>query len=119
MKDLLEKIFWIETQMQLAHWQEEYGFRHEQLGKFYEEIQDLFDLLIESYSGFLGKKIKVSESLFKLQNDIDINDALLVEIRKFIETLKKSKDFEHYFLQNVLDDIATLTERYSYLLNRK
>jgi len=29
MKDLLEKIFWIETQTQLAHWQEDNGFRHE------------------------------------------------------------------------------------------
>jgi len=119
MKDLLEKIFWIETQTQLAHWQEDNGFRHEQLGKFYDEIQDLFDLLIESYSGFLGKKVKVSESLFKLQNDIDINDSLLLEIRKFIESVKANKEFEHFFLQNVLDDIATLTEKFAYLLNKK
>ena len=36
--EFLERIFWVESQLQLAHWQEPRGFHHEMLGEFYKKI---------------------------------------------------------------------------------
>lgn len=117
-KNFLERIFWIETQLQLKHWQEKSGFHHEQLGSFYSEITEEFDKLVECYLGDTTKKVVISESLFKLENDKDIN-TIIMEIRKFLDELKEDKEMQERSLLNLIDEIYNDVERFSYLLNRK
>lgn len=117
-KNFLERIFWIETQVQLKHWQEKSGFHHEQLGKFYEEIVNGFDKLVEGYLGDESKSISISDELFKLDNDLD-SKTIIEHTRNFLDDLEESIEFNERGLENLVDDLYNINEKYSYLLNRK
>lgn len=116
--EFLERIFWIETQLQLAHWQEERGFHHEILGKFYKDIVKAFDKLVESFLGDDSKLISISDSMYKLDNNVDLVD-LIKHIRIFLDDLNENVEFNQRGLGNLVDELYNITERNSYLLNKK
>lgn len=115
--NFLERIFWIETQLQLAHWQEKRGFHHKILGKFYEEVVEEFDKLVECFLGDATKQIMVSDSLYKLDNNVDLQE-IIKTIRIFLDDLHEDMEFNQRGLSNIVDDLYNITERHSYLLNR-
>jgi DNA-binding ferritin-like protein len=119
MKNFLEEIFWIEAQIQLNHWQETRGFHHEIYGKFHSEISEKFDELVETFIGGNNNVAPlVSDSLFVLTNNMAV-DTLITQIKKFVGELHDAKEMQSHALQNVLDDILTLIDKYNYLLNRE
>lgn len=117
-RDFLERIFWIETQLQLKHWQETRGFHHEKLDELHKEFQDVIDKLVECYLGDETKTIKVSESLFKLTNDVDIS-LILVEMKVFVTQLQAATEFTERGMNNIVEELSNLIERYTYILNRQ
>jgi hypothetical protein len=117
-KDFLERIFWVENQLQLAHWQEQRGFHHETLGKFYKKVVKGFDKLIEAYLGDRTKQILISDSLYKLDNHVDLQE-IINTLRVFLDDLHEEVQFNERGLGNLVDDLYNITEQYSYLLNRK
>ena len=117
-KDFLERIFWVESQLQLAHWQETRGFHHEMLGKFYKKIGKGFDKLVECYLGDRTNQIVISEALYKLDNNIDLQE-IINHLRIFLDDLHEDIQFSERGLNNLVDDLYNITEQYSYLLNKK
>lgn len=116
-KEIIEKIFWIESQLQLLHWREpKSGFKHEVLGKYYSSMQSFLDLFVETYGGIFGKEaIALGDSLYAVKNneviDVVIDDILTIitEFRAVFETQPA--------LVNILDDILTETYKNKYLLS--
>jgi|SRR6185369_4632597 len=119
MKKLVETMFWIENQIQLCHWQEKSGYKHEILGKFYEEIIDQIDRFVESSTGCLDEDIlNCGEVLFKLINNynlIELVDAINTEFIKIREQLVKLEIPE---LINIVDEIQGIVKRNKYLLQK-
>lgn len=117
-KNFLENIFWIETQIQLAHWQESRGFHHEMLGEYYEKMVKGLDKLVEAYLGDRTKQILLGESLFRMENHIDLQ-IIINTVRTFLDNLHESIEFNERGMENLVDDLYNINEKYSYLLNMK
>ena len=119
MQDFLEKIFWIEAQTKLAHWQEKNGFRHEVLGKFHSELSEKFDLLVEAFIGSTGNIAPlVSQTAYVLSNNIEMEN-LIRRISTIMHEITQDKRFQTSSLINITDDIATIIDKYTYLLGRE
>lgn len=116
--NFLERIFWIESQLRLAHWQEQRGFHHEILGEFYKDIIKGFDKLVECYLGDRTKSVLIADSLYKLDNHVDLQE-IINTLRQFLDDLHEAIEFNERGLNNIVDDLYNTTERYSYLLNKK
>lgn len=116
--NFVERIFWIESQLQLAHWQEQRGFHHKMLGDFYKKIVKGFDKLVEGYLGDRTKQVLISDSLYKLDNNVDLQE-IINELRKFLDDLHEAIEFNERGLNNIVDNLYNTTEKYSYLLNKK
>lgn len=114
---MIEKINYFLFQLQLKHWQEQNGFHHEVLGKYYSDLQGEFDKLVEVYISFYGD-ILITESLYVFINHIDMLGVYQVEINKFIAELRQEHN-EIHAIVNILDDIASMVAQYTYLLQRK
>jgi len=117
MNDILERIFWIQSQIKLAHWQEKSGYRHLVLDQYYKDISKEFDRLVETIQGGLTTTLKITDSLFTINNDIDY-EKFQIECYKFIDKLR-IKFKEQNYITNILDDIDTIINRNSDLLRKK
>lgn len=115
-KEFIEKLFWIQNQLQLSHWREPIsGFRHATLGTYYKTMNEFIDTLVETYGGVVGKdSIALGESLYAVKNDVSIteviNDILtvLTDFRVSFESVPA--------LVNIIDDMMTETYKSKYLL---
>jgi hypothetical protein len=117
MKNLVEKIFYFQNQLQLKHWQEQKGFAHHLQGEYYTHLNSQFDLLVECYMS-TSKDLTATETAYILINHIDIVETYNNELRKFISEMR-TEFVESPALLNILDDISTLVEKYNYLLEKE
>lgn len=116
-KEYIEKVFWIQNQIKLKHWQEPTsGFQHEKLGVFYDEISEKLDELVEASIAVYGVDIVyISDATFKLDNDagsLDLTDMILKILLEFRSFFESSQQFG---LVNIVDDVSSLTLKYKYL----
>lgn len=115
--ELFEKIFWIKDQGTFLHWKETSGFKHNVLGKYIKNLNDLTDSFIESYVGvFSNETLYISESLYKVDNDIT-NEAYINETEKIFLSFYKLIDGVNG-LTNILDDVLSLILKTKYLLTK-
>ncbi len=112
----IEKIFWMQSQLQLAHWQEpQSGFKHEVLGKYYKSLNKELDTLVECYSGIFSRSaIQIGDTLFIVKNN-ETPEGLITEILDIINSFRVAFE-KHPALVNIIDDILTLTYQNKYLL---
>jgi len=112
----IEKILWIQNQIQFNHWVETSGWRHKVLGDFYSDINKLLDELVESIGGIFDKEsLYIGIEMYKVESELS-NDKLLNDIIVIIETFRK------YFTNlngviKILDDILTIIHTTSYKLS--
>lgn len=115
-KEFIEKIFWIQNQIQANHWaQPVSGFKHEVLGKFYSSMNSFCDQLVETYGGLYGKEaIRIGESLYIVKDNLD-NLTMFTDILNILTSFREEfKD--QPALVNVIDDMLTETARNKYLI---
>jgi len=113
--NFIEKIFWVQNQGLFLHWQDMSGFKHEILGKFYKEMNEKIDELVESYLGvFSMEALYVSDSMYKVEMITTVQDYMK-ETQKIFDSFRNSIDGISG-LTNVIDDILTIIERTKYLL---
>lgn len=114
--ELIEKIFWVQSQLQLLHWREpKSGFRHQIIGNFYKELTETLDSLIEVIAGtFSREHIILGETLYKVSNDTDIK-IVVDDIINILYDFRKIYA-EYPAIINVLDDSLTISYKYKYLL---
>jgi hypothetical protein len=91
---------------------------HKALGKFYDEIVELTDGLVESVSGIHGRPIH-----YQIDSPVDYKSA--EQVVKYFKSVyntiqKERKDiYEETWIQNQVDEIATLFAKTLYLLSLK
>jgi hypothetical protein len=117
-KELLTTILQIQGQLRIFHWQTDSYAEHIAFGETYNKIVELFDDLVEVYSGkykklFLGELTK-----------IDFADLTMININVFIKSavdflsdlFNSDQDCE---LKNIKDEIVALLHKLNYLLTLK
>lgn len=117
MENLVERIFWTTDQIRLKCWQEDRLYHSNVLREFYSTMNYMFDNLIRAYMSS-DKKIFISDSLFKLENDVDMN-TVIFEIKEFLDELKTDKEGWGGAMQGMIDEILGVVEVFANTFNKK
>ena len=102
------------TQVHIFHWQTKSYAEHKALGKYYEEIVDLVDGLVESYQGKYG--ILENYKNMPLSNYVDSAQVVMFfdTMLEAIELLRQ--DNQDSYIQNQIDTIVELLNTTKYKL---
>jgi hypothetical protein len=100
------------------HHQTESYAVHKALGKFYEGILDLTDGLVESVSGIYTRPTD-----YQIDNPIDYKnpEQVVKYFKKMYDTIQEDRKeiYQETWIQNQVDEIATLFAETLYLLSLK
>lgn len=120
-KEYIEKIFWIQNQVKLSHWQvKPSGWQHKVLGKYYDSISEQIDNLVETSIGIFGEEMSIiSDSMFKLYNNFDLNNMIDEIVKVLSEFREAFLELEANSLVNIIDEMTALTYKTQYLLRRQ
>ena len=116
-KNFIERIFWIQDQLKLSCWQENRLYHTIELNKFYDTIVFKFDIMVKAYAG-IEKEIIVSEQLYILENNIDVN-KIIDEIKDFMDFIKTDPGGWGGAMQSIVDEILMSTEVFSNTFNKQ
>lgn len=110
--------FWSRTQTHIWHLLSKSLAEHEALNLYYDELVELVDSFIESYQGTYDR-MKVPKN-YKEFVDYENNNQLkehFKEVKKELDSIRKELDSdENSQLVNIIDDIASLLTKVSFLL---
>lgn len=111
----------VSAQARINHWQTKIEPEHRNFGMFYEDFSDLADTIVESILGKYGTdEFKFGEAQLGVC-DYSTNFMDFVEMAKelhmiFCEVFDRDEDSELY---NEMDNIKSLTNKFTYLMNQK
>jgi len=107
------------VQAQVFHWQTIKYAEHEALGIFYEEFPEKMDLLIESFQGLTGARMKVHNKPVQLVNRESCEDVKkwAGEVRMSLEEIGRHIHPSYTEVINVLDELKTITDQLLYRLS--
>ena len=88
---------------------------HKTLNKFYDEIVDLVDGLVESTSGVYGRPTGYSVQTLKDYVDVQQVYNYFVDLYNYIQT-QRDGVYQDTWIQNQVDEIAQLVAEICYLL---
>jgi hypothetical protein len=119
MVELISMLLHSRTQSQIFHWvvTGDGSFSaHKALQKYYEDIVDILDTIVEGYQGKYG--IQKFKPVNGIDNNGDIENIIsyFEKINKFISTRRKAEDLQHSFIQNEIDTIELLINTTLYKL---
>jgi hypothetical protein len=117
-KELLNNVLQIQSQLKVLHWQTESYAEHNAFGMTYDTLDDLFDQIIEVYSGKYGRP------KFDGMKNIALADYENIKVDAFIDGALNF--FENAFmaesdseLGNICDEIKAALDKLKYLLTLK
>jgi RNA binding exosome subunit len=91
---------------------------HKALNKFYDKILDLTDGLVESVSGIYGRPTK-----YQIDSPVDYKDSeqVVKYFKHMYDTIQEDRKdiYQETWIQNQVDEIATLFAETLYLLSLK
>jgi hypothetical protein len=91
---------------------------HKALGKFYDGILDLTDGLVESVSGIYGRPEK-----YQIDSPVDYksSEQVVKYFKNMYDTIQEERKeiYQETWIQNQIDEIATLFAETLYLLSLK
>jgi RNA binding exosome subunit len=91
---------------------------HKALNKFYDGILDLTDGLVESVSGIHGRPTR-----YEIDSPVDYKDVeqVVKYFKEGYETIQEDREkiYQETWIQNQVDEIATLFAETLYLLSLK
>jgi hypothetical protein len=102
------------TNSHLLHWQENNGFKHRVLGKFYELLSELTDDLAESIMG--GYKImpQFPQTYF---HPASTGEEEVLALKAYVEENRKNLP-QDTAIQTIVDAIQTQIDRTLYLIRK-
>ena len=101
-EELIARTFALRNAVHLAHWSTRSFSEHKALGKFYEEVLDKLDMIVEAYQGIFG--LVGTPPMLAMRNN-----AIVDEIRTEMEWLADNRDEitkGNAVLANQLDDMG-------------
>lgn len=115
---ILIKLFEIRDQIHYWHLQTTSYAEHKALNKYYDSILDLTDSFIESSQGKYGR-ISGGATINLTDYQPGISTTYLKSVKEFICFTRESLDPKDTDLQNILDEMLSLTNKTLYLLTLK
>jgi len=111
---LVSCLFHSSTQVHIFHLQTNSYSEHKALNKYYDEVVELTDGLIETFQGKYG--ILVDYSNLPLQNYQDNMQVVtyFIQLAELVHVMRE--DFEDSYLQNQIDNVVELIESTKYKL---
>jgi hypothetical protein len=85
---------------------------HQALKKYYDEILDLIDDLVETYFGTIGKRINIKIPASEYMN----SRAHLTYMKDYVFKHRGVLGLDNTHLQNIIDEIIALIAHVLYLL---
>jgi hypothetical protein len=114
---LVELALYASAQIRLMHWCTTNYIAHKGLGDLYENLDELFDRLIESY---LGDARSLSRANVKFNLTFPTNNNVIAILDDVIYDFnKKRKTLEETSLQNIIDEIVGAISQAKYLIQLK
>lgn len=86
---------------------------HTALKKYYEELLDLTDDLVETYFGTVGKRLNIKIPASEYMN----SKAHLLFMKDYISKHRNVLGDNNTHIQNIIDEILALINRVLYLLS--
>jgi hypothetical protein len=116
--ELLVNVIQFQAQLRILHWQTESFAEHMAFGRTYDALDDLFDKLIETYSGKYGRpKFGGVKSIsFADYETLKTETYLQTVDDYFVDLFMASQDAE---LANIRDEIRDSIQTLKYLLTLK
>lgn len=112
------KLLKIRDQYHVLHWQTESHALHVALGDYYEEFLGIVDEFVESYVGVFGR-FSIDGGAAKITlYDISACDVGVFtdQVLTFLEGDLRDAAMDDNGLNNLIDDMVSLTEKLKYLL---
>jgi hypothetical protein len=106
------QLFQSRDMMHLTHLQTVNLGEHQALKKYYEDILDLTDDLIETYFGTIGKRINIKVPASEYMN----SRAHLTYMKEYVFKNRGVLGLDNTHLQNIIDEIIALIAHVLYLL---
>jgi len=106
------QLFQSRDMMHLTHLQTVNLGEHQALKKYYEDILDLTDDLIETYFGTIGKRINIKVPASEYMN----SRAHLTYMKEYVFKHRGVLGLDNTHLQNIIDEIIALIAHVLYLL---
>lgn len=119
----MTKFLSILNQIRIFHWQTKSYAEHKALGKLYDNLDELVDDFVETFSGRYGK-VPTAADLFKTQASNYVDNADVIEyLNQVVQYLEQeipdSLDVNDTELLNIRDDMLAAVNRTKYLLRLK
>jgi DNA-binding ferritin-like protein len=119
MKDLASILLHSQTQTHIYHLRVKGNgsyAAHKALQKYYESIDGLVDMLVESYQGKNG--LVYFDQVDEIDNNASIENILKYfdKLISIIDKLRKGKELEDSFIQNQIDAVVDLLYSTKYKL---
>ena len=99
------------TNTHFFHWSTNSYSQHKALGKYYDEIVELVDDLVESYMGCYEQLTKFPSTYHQPKEPVNYLESL----KKFVDEARKDLPQETQ-IQNIIDEIAQLIDSTLYKL---
>ena len=115
---IITALLTLQNQLRIFHWQTESFAEHMAFGRTYDALDDLFDKLIETYSGKYGRpKFGGVKSIsFADYETLKTETYLQTVDDYFVDLFMASQDAE---LANIRDEIRDSIQTLKYLLTLK
>lgn len=117
-QELLNELFEAQLQSKLFHWQTSSFAEHKALGEFYDGISDLVDEFVESYMGCYGRPM-VDLEIEAKQYTMEAPMEFLKSFKEYLMGGARMVVLGNSALNNILDEMQSLTEKTLYLLSLK
>lgn len=121
-----DKIYFIEyvltflSQVRVIHWQTNNYVVHKVFGKLYDDLNDLFDDIVE---GMMGKyeRFVINDKLeIELKDEQDINLNIFLDKNiKILNSFKNDLFDECDDIKNIIDEIVAMLNKTKYLITLK
>jgi hypothetical protein len=111
-EDLVSRVFAMRNAAHLAHWSTKSYAEHKALGKFYDELIDKIDSIIEAYQGWFGL---IGEVRMIVMSKKDIAEAIRTDLT-WMGTNRDKICKKNTMMENLIDDLMQLYSTTHYKL---
>lgn len=100
-EELVSRIFALRNATHLAHWATKSYAEHKALGKFYDDLIDKIDAIVEAYQGWYGL---IGDVTLRAMPKTNITDKIREELTWIAQNREKIAK-KNTMMENLIDDL--------------